>query len=147
MTGVQTGALPIFVLFKLGPFLVLSMLETEGRSHQLECLHGLARRDPAVAASMFVFMLSLAGVPPFSGFLSKLLMINGIVNVSAGTGSLSSTSVMSWTQGVDPIFWLAVAIVLNSALSLVYYLRIGLVMFSEAPESERKLKQIGRAHV
>lgn len=135
--------LVVLVLFKLGPFLVLSMLETEGRSHQLECLHGLARRDPAVAASMFVFMLSLAGVPPFSGFLSKLLMINGIVNVSAGTGSLSSTSVMSWTQGVDPIFWLAVAIVLNSALSLVYYLRIGLVMFSEAPESERKLKRTG----
>ena len=34
-------------------------------------------------------------------------------------------------------------IVLNSALSLVYYLRIGLVMFSEAPESERKLKRTG----
>ena len=135
--------LVVLLLFKFGAFLVLSMLETEGRSHRLEDLHGLARRDPIVAASMFIFMLSLAGVPPLSGFLSKLLMINGIVNVSAGTGALSSTSIVSWAQGVEPIFWLAVAIVLNSALSLFYYLRIGLVMFFESPESERRLKRAG----
>jgi len=135
--------LVVLLLFKFGAFLVLSMLETEGRSHRLEDLHGLARRDPIVAASMFIFMLSLAGVPPLSGFLSKLLMINGIVNVSAGTGALSSTSIASRAQGVDPIFWLAVAIVLNSALSLFYYLRIGLVMFFEAPERERRLKRAG----
>ena len=135
--------LVVLLLFKFGAFLVLSMLETEGRSHRLEDLHGLARRDPIVAASMFIFMLSLAGVPPLSGVLSKLLMINGIVNVSAGTGALSSTSIVSWAQGVEPIFWLAVAIVLNSALSLFYYLRIGLVMFFESPESERTLKRAG----
>ena len=129
----------VLVLFKLGAFLVLSMLEAEGRGHRMEDLYGLARRDPSVAASMFVFMLSLAGVPPLSGFLSKLLMINGIVSVSAGTGSVSATSVLSWAHGVDPVFWLAVAIVLNSALSLFYYLRIGLVMFFEEPESDSPL--------
>ena len=130
----------VLVLFKLGAFLVLSMLEAEGRGHRMEDLHGLAVRDPAIAVSMFVFMLSLAGVPPLSGFLSKLLMINGIVSVSAGTGPASATSVLSWAQGVDPVFWLAVAIVLNSALSLFYYLRIGLVMFFETPESDSPLK-------
>ena len=130
----------VLVLFKLGAFLVLSMLEAEGRGHRMEDLHGLAVRDPAIAVSMFVFMLSLAGVPPLSGFLSKLLMINGIVSVSAGTGPASATSVLSWAQGVDPVFWLAIAIVLNSALSLFYYLRIGLVMFFETPESDSPLK-------
>ena len=130
----------VLVLFKLGAFLVLSMLEAEGRGHRMEDLHGLAVRDPAIAVSMFVFMLSLAGVPPLSGFLSKLLMINGIVSVSAGTGPASATSVLSWAQGVDPVFWLAIAIVLNSALSLFYYLRIGLVMIFETPESDSPLK-------
>jgi NADH-quinone oxidoreductase subunit N len=129
----------VLVLFKMGAFLVLSMLEAEGRGHRMEDLHGLARRDPVIAASMFVFMLSLAGVPPLSGFLSKLLMINGIVNVSAGTGSASAATALSWAQGVDPVFWLAVAIVLNSALSLFYYLRIGLVMFFESPDTENPL--------
>ena len=79
--------LAVLVVFKFGAFLVLSLLETEGRSHELEDLHGLARREPLIAGSMFLFMLSLAGVPPLSGFLSKFLMINGIVNISAGTGA------------------------------------------------------------
>ena len=84
---------------------------------------------------MFVFMLSLAGVPPFSGFLSKLLMINGIVSVSAGSGE--ATSIISWITSVNPVFWLAVAVVLNSALSVFYYLRIGMVMFFENNDGKK----------
>jgi len=133
--------LTILVLFKLGAFLVLAMLETEGRSHRLEDLHGLSQRDPLIAGSMFIFMLALAGVPPLSGFLSKLLMINGIVNISAGTGSTSADAIVPWAESVDPVFWLAMAIVLNSALSLFYYLRIGLVMFFEAPENAKPLRK------
>ena len=122
----------VLVVFKMGPFLVLSSLDREGRSHIMTGLHGLSSRDPLLAGSMFVFMLSLAGVPPFSGFLSKLLMINGIVSVSAGSGGASS--ILSWATSVEPVFWLAVAIVLNSALSVFYYLRIGMVMFFEDNE-------------
>jgi len=122
----------VLVLFKMGPFMVLSSIEREGSSHRVSGLNGLASRDPLLAASMFVFMLSLAGVPPFSGFLSKLLMINGIVTVSAGTGGAST--ILSWATSVDPVFWLAVAIVLNSALSMFYYLRMGMVMFFEPNE-------------
>ena len=132
--------LAVLVIFKFGAFLVLSLLETEGRSHRLEDLHGLARRDPLVAGSMFLFMLSLAGVQPLSGFLSKFLMINGIVNISAGTGASDATSVIDWLTSVEPVFWLAFAIVINSALSMFYYLRIGLVMFFEEPEDSRTLK-------
>ncbi len=133
--------LTILVLFKLGAFLVLGLLETEGRSHRLEDLHGLARRDPQLAGSMFIFMLALAGVPPLSGFLSKLLMINGIVNISAGTGSTSADAIVPWAETVDPVFWLAIAIVLNSALSLFYYLRLCLVMFFEEPEEAKPLRR------
>ncbi|MBF92929.1 MAG: hypothetical protein CMA00_004490 [Methanobacteriota archaeon] len=122
----------VLVVFKMGPFMVLSTIEAGGDSHRMAGLHGLATRDPLLAASMFVFALSLAGVPPFSGFLSKLLMINGIVSVSAGSGGAST--VLSWATSVDPVFWLAVAIVLNSALSVFYYLRMGMVMFFEPSE-------------
>jgi len=83
-----------------------------------------------------IFVLSLAGVPPFSGFLSKLLMINGIVHATAGSGSLTSGFVLSWAGSVEIAFWLAFAVVINSALSLFYYLRIGLVMFFEDSEEE-----------
>tara|TARA_B100000941_G_scaffold53344_1_gene34443 strand:+ start:675 stop:2378 length:1704 start_codon:yes stop_codon:yes gene_type:complete len=129
----------VLVLFKLGAFLVLALLEIEGRGHELQHLYGLGRRDPLIAGSMFLFVLSLAGVPPLSGFLSKLLMINGIVSTSASTGSSSTVDIVSWAESVDPLFWLAAAIVLNSALSLFYYLRIGLVMFFEEPPTEKSL--------
>jgi NADH-quinone oxidoreductase subunit N len=132
--------LAVLVIFKFGAFLVLSLLETEERGHKLEDLHGLARREPIIAGSMFLFMLSLAGVPPLSGFLSKFLMINGIVNISAGTGASDATSVLDWLSSVEPVFWLAFAIVINSALSMFYYLRIGLVMFFEEPEDSKSIK-------
>ena len=129
----------VLVLFKLGAFLVLALLEIEGGGHEIQHLYGLGRRDPLIAGSMFLFVLSLAGVPPLSGFLSKLLMINGIVSTSASTGSSSTVDIVSWAESVDPLFWLAAAIVLNSALSLFYYLRIGLVMFFEEPSTEKSL--------
>lgn len=131
--------LTILVLFKFGAFLVLTLLENEGLSHNMDGLKGLTRRDPVIAISMFIFMLSLAGIPPLSGFLSKLLMINGIVNVSAGTGSLSSATILTWITSVNIIFWLALSIVINSAISLFYYLRIGLIMFFEEPVVDKPL--------
>jgi len=131
--------LTILVLFKFGAFLVLTLLENEGLSHNMDGLKGLTRRDPVIAISMFIFMLSLAGIPPLSGFLSKLLMINGIVNVSAGTGSVSSATVLTWITSVNVVFWLALSIVINSAISLFYYLRVGLLMFFEEPVVEGPL--------
>ena len=131
--------LTILVLFKFGAFLVLTLLENEGLSHNMDGLKGLTRRDPVIAISMFIFMLSLAGIPPLSGFLSKLLMINGIVNVSAGTGSASSATVLTWITSVNVVFWLALSIVINSAISLFYYLRVGLLMFFEEPVVEGPL--------
>tara|TARA_B100001113_G_scaffold133943_1_gene109812 strand:- start:27761 stop:29449 length:1689 start_codon:yes stop_codon:yes gene_type:complete len=133
--------LTILVLFKFGAFLVLTMLEKDGLSHNMDGLKGLTRRDPVIAVSMFIFMLSLAGIPPLSGFLSKLLMINGIVNVSADTGSLSSATILSWITSVNIIFWLALSIVINSAVSLFYYLRIGLIMFFEEPVIQEPLEK------
>jgi NADH:ubiquinone oxidoreductase subunit 2 (subunit N) len=61
-------------------------------------------------------------------------MINGIVTVSAGTGGAST--IISWALSVNPVFWLAVAVVLNSALSMFYYLRMGMVMFFEPNEGD-----------
>ena len=58
--------LSVLVVFKLGAFLVLSSLETEGGSHRMQGLKGLARREPILAGSMFGFMPPQAGVPPFS---------------------------------------------------------------------------------
>jgi len=121
----------VLVAFKLGAFLVLSVLENDGDSSRLSSLGGLAKREPLLAFAMFIFMISLAGVPPMAGFLSKLMVIMGIVNVGVGSG-VNSFGDLHW------VWWLALLMVLNSAISVFYYLRVAVVMFFESPEIGRE---------
>jgi len=125
--------LAVLVTFKLGAFLVISLLECEGRGHELEHYHGLARRDPLIAISMLIFMLALAGVPPLSGFLSKLMMVSGII--SGTLGDVTTVGDLSW------VFWLAILIFVNSALSIFYYLRVVVVMFFEDTDRPVRLSR------
>jgi len=125
----------VLAFFKSGAFLVLTMTEIRDNSSSMESLYGLGRRDPIIAVSMFVFMLALAGVPPLSGFLSKFLVIDGIISASTGSGSISAAGAIDWLNSVHWIFWLAVSMAINSAISIFYYLRIGQVMFFEKSKS------------
>ena len=127
--------LTVLVCFKLGAFLVLSLLESEKGGHTLESLGGLAKREPFLAAAMFIFMMSLAGVPPLSGFVSKLLVIMGIVKVALLDVTVNSDLVFS---DIHWVWYLALLMVLNSAISVFYYLRVGLVMFFHEPEEGRE---------
>ena len=125
----------VLVAFKLGAFLVLGLLEMEGGASRLSALSGLARRDPLIGTAMFIFMLALAGVPPLAGFMSKFLVVAGIV--SASVGELSTNGTISFSE-IHWIWWLALAMFLNSAISVFYYLRIGVVMFLDVPEEGRR---------
>lgn len=127
--------LTVLVCFKLGAFLVLSLLESEKGGHTLESLGGLAKRDPFLAVAMFVFMMSLAGVPPLSGFVSKLLVIMGIVKVALLDVTVNSD--LSFAD-IHWVWYLALAMVINSAISVFYYLRVGLVMYFHDPEEGRE---------
>ena len=125
--------LAVLVCFKLGAFLVLSLLEAEKGGHTLSSLGGLAKRDPFLAVAMFVFMMSLAGVPPLSGFVSKLLVIMGIVKVAL----LDVVATDLSFADIHWVWYLALLMVINSAISVFYYLRIGLVMYFHEPEEGR----------
>jgi len=127
--------LTVLVCFKLGAFLVLSLLESEKGGHTLESLGGLAKRDPFLAVAMFIFMMSLAGVPPLSGFVSKLLVIMGIVKVALLDVTVNSDLALG---DLHWVWYLALAMVINSAISVFYYLRVGLVMYFHEPEEGRE---------
>ena len=131
--------LTVLVLFKLGSFLVLSMLESEGKGSKLEDLYGLVKREPLMATALFIFMLALAGVPPLSGFLSKLLLVSGIVDATVHNTMSFENGVIETIRSLHWVFFLALLVFLNSALSLFYYLRIGWVMFFEEPSTRRRL--------
>lgn len=75
---------------------------------------------------MVIFLLSLAGIPPLAGFFSKFVLFSTAINAG------------SW------FIWLAVAGIINSAISLYYYARIIKFMYV-LPDEESKLERFRKA--
>lgn len=88
----------------------------------LDKIRGLGRRMPITALGLTVSLLALAGVPPLNGFWSKLMLFGA---------ALESGSFVWWGP------WLAIAAVLNSALSLAYYGWIMRKMYFEGEDAKR----------
>jgi multicomponent Na+:H+ antiporter subunit D len=101
-------------IVKSSLFLIGGIAERVSGSQTLERMGGLLTLAPGVAALFLVSALSLAGMPPFSGFLSKLLLVRAglaggqvaVVAVSIVTSFLTLYSMMKiWSYG----FWGALA--------------------------------------
>ncbi len=103
---------------------IAGIVTTLGVTH-LDKLKGLARKMPITSLGLVVCLLALAGVPPLSGFWSKLILFGAALD--AGT-------VVSWAP------WLAITGVLTSALSLAYYAWIIRKMYFEG-ENEKRVKE------
>jgi len=104
-----------YTFMTLGAFGVLVALEREKQVAQtLDTLSGLSTRRPGLAALMAIFMFSLTGVPPFIGFAAKFYIIQSAV--------------------ATELYVLAVIMVVNSAISAYYYLRILVVMYMQPGE-------------
>jgi NADH-quinone oxidoreductase subunit N len=99
-----------YALVKLGAFLMVAQLGGPGERHvDIDDLAGLARRQPAVAACLSVFLLSLLGLPITAGFLGKFYIFN------AALGS--------------NLIWLAILLGINSVIASYYYLRVIVAMY------------------
>ncbi len=106
----------------VGAFAVVGALERRGAhpgdepadAWDLARFGGLARRRPALAFAMAVFLASLAGVPPTAGFMAKLLVFQAAVGAER--------------------YGLAVVGVLTSTLGAYYYLRVVVYMYMRPPE-------------
>ena len=105
---------------KSGAFMVVAAMGAVAIGERLDDFKGLGKRAPWLALAMTLFLLSLAGIPPLAGFASKFVLFS-----SAVYASLPSST------GPDWLVWLAIAGVLNSALSLYYYARVIKFMYME----------------
>jgi NADH-quinone oxidoreductase subunit N len=111
---------------KSGAFMVVAAMGAVAVGEKLDDFKGLTKRSPFLAISMTLFLLSLAGIPPLAGFASKFVLF-------------SSAVYASFEPGQDWLVLLAVAGVLNSALSLYYYARVIKYMYMEKGPEERIL--------
>ena len=106
----------VYALMNFGAFAVAHVVEYQTGSTEIAAFRGLARRSLLPAVAMAIFMFSLTGIPPLSGFLGKLFILQSAVEADFG--------------------WLAILLVVTSVVSAFYYLRVVVMMFmEEAPEA------------
>lgn len=117
MEGHQSGpaALLVYVIIylfmNLGAFGVTALVLWDTGSDDMDSFVGLARRSPWLAVPMTICLVSLVGLPPLAGFLGKWWILVAL-------GSLNST--LGW--------FLVIVAVVNTLISLYYYMRIIVVM-------------------
>jgi NADH-quinone oxidoreductase subunit N len=102
-----------YLFGNMGAFFVVQAVADAEGSDGIEAYAGLARRSPALALSLLVFLLSLGGIPFLAGFWAKLFIFWAVVE-----------------QGM---YWLAFLGAVATIIALYYYLAVARRMYIEAP--------------
>jgi len=110
----------MYLFMNLGAFLVVMLLANKIGSEDIEDYAGLGYKAPVLGVAMVIFLISLTGLPPTAGFIGKLYIFTAVLN--AGN---------EW-------IWLAVVGVLNSVVSLFYYVKIIRDMYIKGVEKENE---------
>ena len=105
--------LVVYGFMNLGAFLVVIAMSVQTRREDFEHYRGLGWRTPLLAVPMAVFMFSLTGIPPFAGFVGKVYLFKAVIE--------------------KDLYWLAFIGILNSVVSLYYYMRIVKTMYLDDP--------------
>ena len=106
-----------YTFMNIGAFAIVIVLSQKGDEFiQINDYAGLGFKHPLLAIAMTLFMLSMAGVPPMAGFIGKFYIF--------------SAAIKSGYVG------LAVIGVINSVISVYYYLRITVIMYMKEPTRE-----------
>lgn len=115
-----------YLLTNLAAFGVVIIFWRVVGSDEIAAYAGLSRRKPALGLAMLVAMLSLAGMPPFGGFVAKIWVFAAAME-----------------RG---LVWLVVVGILNSIVGLYYYLRVLNVVYHYRSEDEEKPMPITSPH-
>jgi len=136
MVGITTGSnvgaagmlfyLLGYLFMNVGAFTVVQLIE--GRDHsqlELDSYAGLAKKHPAVSTAMALFMFALAGFPLTAGFTGKFYIFSSAVN--------------------EGFIWLIVIAVLNSLISVYYYLRVIVNMYMKQSDTDVEILPVKRS--
>jgi len=105
--------LVVYLFMNLGAFYVVVLVSNATGGEDISDFTGLGSRAPFAAVALSIFLFSLTGIPPFSGFIGKVYLFAEVIH-----------------RGV---YWLAIVAALNSVVSLYYYARIVRAMFLQEP--------------
>jgi NADH-quinone oxidoreductase subunit N len=122
-TGNQEGVAAVlfyllaYTLMNFGAFTIVALVSRKGdQKVSIDDFTGLGFRQPVLAAALSTFMLSLAGIPLTAGFAGKFFIFRAAIE--------------------SDFLWLAIIGVINSAVSVYYYLRVIVVMYMKDSTTE-----------
>ncbi len=105
-----------YALMNIGAFAVVSHVAAKNEQHvKIDDLSGLAKREPATAALLAIFVFSLIGVPLTGGFFAKFYVFQAALNAH--------------------LLGLTIVGLVNSAVAAFYYLKIVVAMYMREPEA------------
>ena len=107
----------VYVVSNLGAFGVISSIENQTGKVNMDDYKGLHKTNPWLSFVMTLAMFSLAGIPPFAGFFSKILIFTSVT----GTGSIA-------------LYMLVLVALINTIISLYYYLLVVKAMWISPDE-------------
>jgi NADH-quinone oxidoreductase subunit N len=118
-----------YLFMNLGAFAVVAFLRNQTGSEEIPSFRGLVQRSPVLVVTLGFFLFSLLGVPPLVGFAAKFQIFSALFDAGRMYGA--GAPVLSWTM-----YALLVIGLLNTVLSLVYYINVLKVMALERPPEE-----------
>ncbi|QDS98712.1 NADH-quinone oxidoreductase subunit N [Adhaeretor mobilis] len=111
----------IYLFMNLGAFAIIAFLRNSMQSEEISDYAGLINKAPWLAVCMTVILFSLVGLPPLAGFWPKLRVLQALL---AAGGPL--------------LIAVLVTAALNTAISLVYYLRVAkTICIDSEPDTSR----------
>ena len=106
-----------YSLAGIAAFSVILYVCKNSENEDIANFHGLGKTNPLLAAILTASLLSMAGIPIFSGFFAKLMLFNQ--TIEAG------------------YLVLVIAAVINSIISVGYYFKLIIAMYNKDPNQER----------
>ena len=106
----------VYLIMNLGAFLVVMLIANKTGSEDIDDYNGLGFTSPFLSVSLALFLISLAGLPPTAGFIGKLYLFVALVDAK--------------------MIALAVIALLNTVVSLYYYIRVLKHMYLMKPTKE-----------
>ena len=122
-TGSFLFYLLVYSFMNIGAFLVVTLASKEDGTERvlIDDFSGFGLTRSGLAISMSIFMVSLAGIPPTGGFVAKFYIFSAAIK--------------------SGFLWLSIIAVLNSVISVFYYLRIIVVMYMKDMNEDEKKEQ------
>ena len=118
--------LVLYIFMNLGAFAIVAFLRSALESEEIADYAGLIRTSPLTAVALTAILVSLIGIPPLAGFMGKFAIFAALVD-AGGTIMIA----------------LLVIAGLNTAISLVYYLRVAKVVCIDPPADTNGPASIG----